>query len=77
MKLKQELILADLDNAYEGKLDLRTKIPAFLTPEKTFEIFVKLSKATLKVQNKQFQQIVQGTGNEVDDSVDFQNTSTR
>ena len=60
MKLKQALIFKDIDDAIQkGKVDLKTTIPAFLTPEKLLEINQKLYETTTKVMSNVLQELVQ------------------
>lgn len=60
MKLKQALIYKDIDDAIQkGKVDLKTTIPAFLTPEKLLEINQKLHETTTKVMSNALQELVQ------------------
>lgn len=52
MKTEVEAIDKDMYNAMESKLEVKTAIPAFLTTQKTLEVYAKSMKAYLKKINE-------------------------
>lgn len=57
--MKQNLILADLDDAVQGKVDMKATIPDFLTPQRVLELDKETKNLVLKIMNRISQELVQ------------------
>lgn len=53
------MISSDLGDAVQGRLDTKTTIPAFLTPQKLIEIMKKLYDESLSVTRQAIQEAAQ------------------
>lgn len=58
VKQKQRLMHSEItDTLRTGKVDLKTTIPALLTPERTLEILQKMKDVRLNLQRKARQEL--------------------